>query len=125
MTDLYALIARLEAAEAGSHELDKAVAVACGSTINVWAEIAADGTFLGSVRPVTTSLDAALALADRVLGTDQEYEITTLYNIARVTLNMNHGDESGPFYGSNDCCVVPLAICAATLRAKLDGYAAK
>ncbi len=114
---LSALIARLEAAEAGSRELDYAIKVWLEPIDDYWAiRVAADWT---------TSLDAALALAERVLGTGQEYEITTLYNIARVTLNMNHGEESGPFYGSNDCCVVPLAICAATLRAKLDGYAAE
>lgn len=112
--DLSALIARLEAAEAGSRELDWAVGAALFTGVR------------GCAAPnATTSLDAALALAERVLGRDQEYEITTLYNIARVTLNMNHDDVSGPFYGSNECCVVPLAICAATLRAKLDGYAAE
>lgn len=137
--DLSALIARLEAAEAGSREMDGEIALAFGYPRDVWGDafdrpLAVDGpafhndaaTWSGegkswSAPTFTASLDAALALAERVLGTDQEYEITTLYNIARVTLNMNHGDESGPFYGSNDCCVVPLAICAATLRAKLDG----
>lgn len=146
--DLSALIARLEAAEAGSRELDAKIALLCLPEFSGWIEHPANnGNQYGELAPSreafdewlirdgdpcliaaplhTISLDAALALAERVLGTDQEYEITTLYNIARVTLNMNHGDESGPFYGSNDCCVVPLAICAATLRAKLDGYAAE
>jgi len=114
--DLSALIARLEAAEAGSHELDKAVAVACGSTINVWAEIAADGTFLGSVRPVTTSLDAALALAERVLGNGP------------CVLHRNGPTEWGFTYVDDDtvyAATPALALCIATLRAKLDGYAAE
>ncbi|WP_433942337.1 hypothetical protein [Brevundimonas diminuta] len=110
--DLSALIARLEAAEAGSHELDKAVAVACGSTINVWAEIAADGTFLGSVRPVTTSLDAALALAERVHG--EAYAIDLLQDL--VDLNDT---------ASLAIRDLPRLLCSFTLRAKLDGYAAE
>ena len=46
-----------------------------------------------------------------------EIEITTLYCVARVTINMNHGDDGCPFYGSNDCNSISLAICAAALRA--------
>lgn len=57
--DLSALIARLEAAEVGSRELDKAVCDALNwrRTDGVW-------TFPA---PVSQSLDAALALAERVL----------------------------------------------------------
>lgn len=47
-----------------------------------------------------------------------EIEITTLYRVARVTINMNHGPDGSPFYGSNECNSIPLAICAAALRAK-------
>lgn len=98
--DLSALIARLEAAKVGSRELDKAVAVACGSTIQVWAETASDGTFLGSVRPVTTSLDAAAALASRLeLHADR-----LLFEVL----------EAGEFKSDR----LALALVIATLRAK-------
>jgi len=118
--DLSALIARLEAAEEVTRDLAVEFAAfmyadpeAFKGAVNYDPEL-----WVERNQSPLCSLDAALALAERVLGRDQEYEITTLYNIARVTLNMNHDDVSGPFYGSNECCVVPLAICAATLRAK-------
>lgn len=46
-----------------------------------------------------------------------EIEITTLYLVARVTINMNHGPDGCPFYGSNECNSIPLALTAASLRA--------
>lgn len=124
--DMSALIARLEAAEAGSRELDAAVWAAsngyelvrfdgAGWLYKMHADDIQRHERTGFIPGFSQSLDAALALADRVLP-GQEYEITTLYNVARVTLNMNHGDEGGPYYGSNDCCNVPLAICAAVLK---------
>ena len=127
--DLSALIARLEAAEAGSHELDKVVAVACGSTINVWAETAADGTFLGSVRPVTTSLDAAIALAERVLP-GWAVEVSRINaGTSRCTANIWMPSQRGAQLGSGrvfvDASTPALALCIATLRAKLDVYEAE
>lgn len=76
MTDLSALIARLEAAEVGSRELDAAVCDALNwrKTDGVWVFPA----------PVSQSLDAALALAERVLGEDQALEI--LADEARAAL---------------------------------------
>ncbi len=114
-TDLSALIARLEAAEAGSHELDKAVAIACGSTINVWAETAADGTFLGSVRPVTTSLDAALALAERVCG-DREWMIVRSNEGGVTTYHALIGPDAVERAG--EAATPALALVIAILRAK-------
>ncbi len=80
--DLSALIARLEAAEVGSRELDAHVEVAArgfeaaktGLAREHWAVwrasssgIVGDGATRYASAPVTTSLDAALALAERVL----------------------------------------------------------
>ena len=80
--DLSALIARLEAAEVGSRELDAHVEVAArafeaaktGLAREHWAVwrasssgIVGDGATQYASAPVTTSLDAALALAERVL----------------------------------------------------------
>lgn len=110
--DLSALIARLEAAEVGSHELDKAVAIACGSSIQVWAETASDGTFLGSVRAYTTSLDAALALAERVLEGWQVGMWTTKQNAVGSVLR----DDGGAFDAT--AATPALALCIAILRAK-------
>jgi hypothetical protein len=65
MTDL---LARLEVAEAGSRELDAAMAVVADKAERVighW-RYNAEGR-AREVEPVTTSLDAALALAERVL----------------------------------------------------------
>lgn len=100
------LVEKLEAAEVGSRSLDQAVWLATGG----WEGVNAPPSF-------TTSLDAALALAERLLP-GQEYEITTLYGVARVGLNLNHGEDGGPFYGENVCGSVPLAVCAAAVKAR-------
>ncbi|WP_087139107.1 hypothetical protein [Brevundimonas diminuta] len=80
--DLSALIARLEAAEVGSRELDAHVEIAArafeaaktGLAREHWAiwrasssGIVSDGATQYASATVTTSLDAALALAERVL----------------------------------------------------------
>lgn len=72
------------------------------------------------VSPVfTASIDAAMSLVPE--GMRDEIEITTLYLVARVTINMNHGPDGSPFYGSNDSNSIPLALCAASLRAIAGG----
>lgn len=50
-----------------------------------------------------------------------EIEITTLYCIARVSINLNHGPDGSPFYGSNVSNSIPLALAAAALRARSGG----
>ncbi len=74
--DLSALIARLEAAEVGSREMDDSVVISAfdGEMMDWWDDAArqhqikaADGSRV-NVTPATTSLDAALALAERVHG---------------------------------------------------------
>jgi len=60
--------------------------------------------------------DAALMLVPEDMR--DEMETTTLYQVARVTINMNHGDDGSPYYGENDCNYVPLAIVDAALRAR-------
>ena len=64
--------------------------------------------------PYTASVDAAIALAERLFpGT--EYEFTNLYNIVRVTIELN--GEFGGFHGEH-LNSLPIAICIALLRAK-------
>lgn len=62
----------------------------------------------------TASVDAALALAERLFpGT--EYLFTNLYNIARVTIEMN--GEHGGFHGEH-VNSLPITLCIAILCAK-------
>lgn len=89
------LIARLEAAEAGSRELDLAVVRAIGE----------DGDLVGWP-PYTTSLDTALAWVER-LGMDGFH---TMY---AALMNWKAHDPRGPLSQS-----LPLALCIAILRAK-------
>lgn len=84
------LIARLEAAEVGSREMDRAIVRALGfvevsdprDAIECWR--GQDGMAHYATHNVTTSLDAALAMAERVLGEDQALEI--LADEARAAL---------------------------------------
>lgn len=63
----------------------------------------------------TGSIDAALALVERMLP-GAEYEITTLYGVAHVTLPLNFTDDLSQS-GRRDDGNVPLAILSALLRA--------
>lgn len=75
-----------------------------------------DGPYVSAVTvpAYTASVDAAIALAERLFpGT--EYEFTNLYNIVRVTIEMN--GEYGGFHGEH-VNSLPIAICIALLRAK-------
>jgi hypothetical protein len=62
-----------------------------------------------------TSIDDAISIVPEDMR--DEIEITTLYRVARVTINMNHGPDGSPFYGENVCNSIPLAICDAAMRA--------
>lgn len=117
--DLSALIARLEAAEAGSRELDDAVwFAATGEKASYPFDDETDphiryGTLAWVRLPrSTTSLDAALALAERVHG--EAYAIDLLQDL--VDLNDT---------ASLAILDLPRLLCSFTLRAKLDGYAAE
>ncbi|MEN5229028.1 hypothetical protein [Brevundimonas naejangsanensis] len=141
--DLSALIARLEAAEVGSRELDAAVTVALqldarGVTVDdheylratVRSDECAPGTYwrcarsgmsLRTADPVTTSLDAALALADRVLegwlwtvGTERRgsdiFASADAYDV--------NGDGDAEWFCQTEATTPSLALCIAILRAK-------
>lgn len=64
--DLSALIARLEAAEVGSRELDEAVWMACGLEKKIGGPVDAAGNGVWEGPHVSYFLDAALALAERL-----------------------------------------------------------
>lgn len=151
--DLSALIARLEAAEAGDQDLSLEVNIALeggepvGKTANYvmepyWAIRRPNPAYLGGFEngpnyPVTTSLDAALALAERVLPgwhvgiqpwfhTDPDRVMSRAYLIRPDWKRWNPvGDEWCEQHHGRSCATPALAVAAATLRAKLDGYAAE
>lgn len=129
MSGLLALADRCEAAAGPDREMDASIFAALNPTLFPHktkphffvnseklrdTEYQSRNTF--AVPRFTASIDAALTLVPE--GMRDEIEITTLYQIARVTINMNHGPDGGPFYGSNVCNSISLAICAAALRAR-------
>lgn len=63
--------------------------------------------------------DAALLMLPEEMR--DEIEISTLYRVAHVGINLNHSPDDGPYYGSNKCNSIPLALCAAALRARGEG----
>ena len=130
------LIERLEAAETGSRELDMMVLAALvgdGAYVEqsrfngAWCVYCENGDLWEPNRSPhridlprnqslfcpTTSIDAALTMLDEWW----EYEITTLYGIAHVELPLNASDID-PQIGRRKDDNVPLALCAANLRAR-------
>ncbi len=110
---------RIEQAEGPSRELDAEIALLVGAPCgrrSGWSN-ADNGDYyvIDECAPAyTASIDAALTLVPE--GMRDEIEITTLYQVARVAINLNHGPDDGPYYGSNARNSIPLAICAAALR---------
>lgn len=100
-----ALLKRLWAAEVGSRELDAAV---CGA---VFTE---PGTYV--MRPVTTSLDAALALAGRVLP-EWGFYLRSDKDGHGAGLSYPDYNRVTPGHVEHKSSL-PLALCAAILRAK-------
>jgi hypothetical protein len=124
INSLDVLAARVEAADGPDRKLDLLIAKAAGHVRQQAEydyalseyETAWAGGLGQRVPEYTASLDAAMTLIPDDMR--DEIEITTLYQVARVTINMNHGPDGSPFYGSNKCNSIPLALCAAALRAR-------
>ncbi|WP_341702557.1 hypothetical protein [Ferrovibrio sp.] len=119
------LIERLEKASEGSRGLDALVGAAVGFdgwTPGEWrAYLAENAQALGAVAVpfgcphFTTSLDAAMTLVREGL----EYEISTLYSIARVSVGLNASYADGPWNGEHkEPRQVPLAFCIAAIKAE-------
>ena len=121
------LIARLEAAGVGSRELDAAVWAA----VNGYELFEHDGAGwryrmhatdimrherTGYISPYTTSLDAALSLAERV-GFGDCFDIQIRPGTARV---QRFDGLMGVWRTTEDCATAPLALCAAILKATGD-----
>lgn len=62
--------------------------------------------------PYTASIDAAIALTEKVLP-GAELEVTNLYGVARVTLH----DVESSFHGSDPCNRINTALLIALFRA--------
>lgn len=116
MVDMQELIARLEAAEAGGVELDYLIDEALSEWRNIGGGFAVHKV-TGERRrssfdysaPVSTSLDAALALAER-LGLDG------FHTVYAALMNWKAHDPRGPASQT-----LPLALCIAILKAKAQG----
>ena len=152
MADMQELIARLEAAEAGSRELGRDVLIG----LNVVREVeptlfygvgnedtwhfgdAAESDGYWRILPdPTTSLDAALALADRVLPgwyvgvqpwfhTDPDRVMSRAYLIRPDWKLWNPvGDDWCDQHHGRSCATPALAVVAAILRAIQHGYEAE
>lgn len=118
------LIERLEKAEAGSRELDDSVWLSAtdGEMMDWWDDEAeqhqikaSDGSRV-NVTPVTTSLDAALALAERALP-------GWCFSMATITPPWVQAYPPGSVEDCLDAVAastLPLALCIAILRAKQD-----
>lgn len=107
---LRALAERLAGATEGDSELDYIIARMLGLD---------GGPFIegdDEAPEFTASIDAALALVDRLLP-GAEYELTTMYGVARVSLPLN--GSFGPSYGNDETGNVPLAILRALVAALL------
>lgn len=131
------LIARLEAASEGSRELDALIHAAVvnppvmvdgGSwkgdvpaayepmSVVIGRLPGKDLAELTGCPRYTTSLDAAMGLVPEGM----EYEISTLYNIARAAVGLNVND--GPWRGESALPEnMPLALCIAALKARNHG----
>ena len=130
MTDrerLLDLAERLEAAEAGSRELDIEIARALGGAIidGKWETASS----WGDVPQTTTSVDAAFALTFQILGERWQIRLnqyTPQYQReihpkkweALLELETQYGLEDEVYGRHSD---LPLALCAALLRARADG----
>jgi len=135
--DLSALIARLEAAKAGSRELDAEVLRALGYSYHLdfgcgwFSNPKHHGRLYGNGQSsVTTSLDAALALAERVLpegrmiGIQQNRWSDLVEQKRRAWAAYIEWHEDGENFEISPVAPTPaLALCIATLRAKLEAEA--
>lgn len=116
MSELERLAERCERASGPDRELGADILRALGWTQDGHNAYTPDGDRALSIPDYTASLDAAMTLVPEDMR--HEIEITTLYRVARVSVNLNHGHDDGPHYGSNECNSIPLALTAAALRAR-------
>ena len=134
MSELLKLAERVEQASGPDRELDLAIGLAAlgwqwiddefnyserwvildyGAANNVgWYQ---GGIFPACIPSPTASLDVTRTLIDPA----DEWELSTMYTIARATVGLNRDHQtSWPGYGSHEGCDPVLALLAAALRAR-------
>jgi hypothetical protein len=132
--ELAGLIERVEAAAGPDRELDSAVFAACGMHINPnppsfeygrWPEETADGSTFYRIDRITASIDAALALVERVLpgifwviGQGKTNSVEKLFGCQLL-----FGTEE--IIGSGESDHAPLAILLALLKALQESHDAE
>lgn len=124
MTDtITSLIEKLEGAETGSRELDWLIADATGHPSFAWKIEGIWPPFMErsqsdkDVPTYTTSLDAALALAERVLPKLTRIEIKTYAQGEFHHCTIETDDDE---FDVNNCRTPALDLCAAILRAQSE-----
>lgn len=99
-------ITRLEEAAKGSRELDR----------TIWHELDLPGGLNGTIwvgPPVTTSIDVALALAERVLGRLTGWRVEVAGRVCWAKVVYAEGTEEQ----TANAATPALALCIATLKA--------
>lgn len=107
------LVVRVEGAEVGSRELDRAI----------WNALEFNHSGEPSHAPTyTTSLDAALALAERVLPGVRVVIDSACKETGKPAAGFVFGQDGERINGvMNDGATLPLALCAAILKAHEAG----
>lgn len=123
------LIEKLEGAEGPSLVLDGEIWCAVnGYTFVMWDGAgcvyrrASDGGIsheqASRIRPFSASLDAALALVERVLDGDCSYDL--FHDFGGFNRAKVHGITNAPVWGEGKAETMPLALCIAILRAQSE-----
>jgi hypothetical protein len=124
--NLSQLLSRVEEAQGPDRELDRAVAIAAGDQVAddgisgfIWRPAASGGW--SEIPRLTSSLDAALALVERVrpdayrdLGEGFDTKTQRRFWLATLTYHGRSGGHSG------ECETAPIALLAALLRALIS-----
>lgn len=123
MTDLTALIHKLEQAKEGSRELDEAIAEAVGYTlaptatgVNTYCE-PDDGDYIGTAPRFTRSLDAAMTLVGGfywIIGMGKTKPKEPMYAAEIFAVNPHKELLAEAEHNAS----APLALCLASLRAR-------
>lgn len=108
---------RVSALKGPDRSIDAEIAAQlCGGSVDVAGRYWKPGVRGFCIAPYfTKSIDAAMSLVPEGM---EELEIATIYGVARVGINLNHGPDDGPYYGESLSGDIALAICHAALKAR-------
>lgn len=124
MTSLQALAERLEKADGPDRELDAAIMHAFDSSAVYYVGVAADGSnrvldiYPHGTPPLSASLDAAIALCERVLPDNMRWSISNA--AVKPRANVFPLSPTRPIMGPYSSAATPaLALCLAIVRARI------